>query len=116
MLGDDDWSGDRHERAEIFEFVRAQGITCLTTVCCDRHSFLAGVLSPILPPEEYRPVTSETLAVEFVAVPRPLERAGRDDGGPIAYRLTHSVRRWKNGESPRLERRASEGQLPLGLE
>lgn len=61
LFGDDDWSGYRHERAEIFRFIREHGITGLVTACGDRHSFLAGVLSPSLPPKAFEPI-----GVEFV--------------------------------------------------
>jgi alkaline phosphatase D len=57
----DDWSCYRHERGEILDFVKANGITGLTSVCGDRHAFLAGVLSKNLPPQNYEPV-----ALEFV--------------------------------------------------
>ncbi len=57
----------------------------------------------------------EELEVEFVCVPRPLERSGRDDGGPVSYRVAHRVRRWPGGGTPRLERAATEGALPLVL-
>ena len=57
----DDWSGHRYERGEILDFVKANGITGLTSVCGDRHASLAGVLSKTLPPQEYEPV-----ALEFV--------------------------------------------------
>src|SRR5262245_20185262 len=59
--------------------------------------------------------TAEELEVEFVCIPRPLERRDRPDGGPLAYRVTHRVKRWSRGTSPRLERMASEGALPLVL-
>jgi alkaline phosphatase D len=60
-------------------------------------------------------VTAEELEVEFVSIPRPLERSDRVDGGPLAYRITHRVKRWKRGAAPRLERTALEGALPLIL-
>lgn len=61
LLTGDDWSGYRSERVEILDFVKTNGITGLTSVCGDRHSFYAGVLSKSLPPENYEPV-----AIEFV--------------------------------------------------
>jgi alkaline phosphatase D len=60
-------------------------------------------------------VTADELEVEFVCVPRPIERAEREDGGPLAYRVTHRVKLWKPGYAPRMERSAQEGTLPLGL-
>jgi len=59
--------------------------------------------------------TADDLEVEFVCIPRPLERSDRVDGGPLAYRVTHRVKRWARGATPQLERTASEGELPLVL-
>jgi alkaline phosphatase D len=61
LLATDDWSGYRTERGEILDYVKANGITGLASVCGDRHAFFAGVLSKSLPPEPYEPV-----AIEFV--------------------------------------------------
>src|SRR5579872_156695 len=59
--------------------------------------------------------TKEELEVEFVCIPRPIERSEREDGGPLAYRVTHRVKLWKAGTTPRMERTAHEGSLPLVL-
>lgn len=59
LFGDDDWSGYRHERAEVFAFLERNAITGVATLCGDRHAFLAGVLSPTLPPRGFRPVAAE---------------------------------------------------------
>jgi len=59
--------------------------------------------------------TADELEVEFVCIPRPLERSDRVDGGPLAYRVKHRVKRWGRGAAPRLERTALEGSLPLVL-
>ena len=56
---------------------------------------------------------SETLEVEFVCIPRPLERTESKEGGPLAYRITHRVKRWTPRTSPQLERTRVEGNLPL---
>src|SRR5438128_145053 len=56
LLGDDDWSGYRTERAEILDFVRRERITCLASIAGDRHSFLAGVVSAALPPKRFEPL------------------------------------------------------------
>ncbi|HEY2296001.1 MAG TPA: alkaline phosphatase D family protein [Thermoanaerobaculia bacterium] len=58
--------------------------------------------------------SAEDLQVEFVCIPRPLERSDRPDGGPLAYRVTHQAKRWAPGTAPRLERLSAEGELPLG--
>jgi len=49
------------EHAEIFGMVRDEGITGLTTLVGDRHSFWAGYLSETLPPRPFEPV-----GVEFI--------------------------------------------------
>ncbi len=59
--------------------------------------------------------SGDELEVEFVCIPRPLERNGRADGGPLAYRVTHRVKRWASGTAPKLERTKVEGALPLVL-
>jgi len=211
LLGGDDWSGYRVERAEILSLVRREGITGLATVVGDRHAFHAGLLSESLPPKRFEPVgvefitgsvsapglaegaeynlpgdhplrslylykpstepavkpainvsimhgvraslalqktgdmrqalaqrnpelaphlafldsgghgysvvraASDELEVEFVCIPRPLERNDSPDGGPLAYRVAHRVKRWASGEPPRLERSLVEGTLPLVL-
>jgi len=211
LFSDDDWSGYRHERAEIFDFVERSGITGLATVCGDRHAFLAGVASATLPPRRFHPVAAEfvtgsisapglfeamefglardnplrpvyvhqpanggaaapainlammhgvraslelqrtgdlrqalaasnpevapqlsfvdvgghgyavvraapeDLTVEFVCIPRPIERSAGADGGPLAYRIGHRVRLWAKGETPKIERTVQEGILPLVL-
>jgi alkaline phosphatase D len=58
-------------------------------------------------------LTTEELEVEFVCIPRPLERSESADGGPLAYRVAHRVKLWEPGTAPRLERTKSEGTLPL---
>jgi alkaline phosphatase D len=57
--------------------------------------------------------TGDELDVEFVCVPRPLERSAGVDGGPLAYRVVHRAKRWATGTAPRLERTKVEGTLPL---
>jgi alkaline phosphatase D len=209
QLGDDDWAGYRHERAEILDFVRREKISGFATIAGDRHSFQAGVLSPSLPPKKFEPVgvefvtgsisapgifegleynlgkdhplraaflyqhvgetklqpavnfsvmygvraslalqktediqqalkernnevsphlsfvdggghgyavvTAKTdeLEVEFVCIPRPLERSESPDGGPLVYRVAHRAKLWEPGATPKLERTKAEGTLPL---
>jgi alkaline phosphatase D len=55
------------------------------------------------------------LEVEFVCIPRPLERSTTQDGGPLAYRVVHRAKLWKGGETPQLERVSVEGKLPLSI-
>jgi alkaline phosphatase D len=209
QIGEDDWSGYRHERAEILDLVRREGITGVATLVGDRHAFCAGRLSAALPPDAFEPVAVEfitgsisapglfeaakyalpkdhplravylldgpgaslrpamnlslmhgvraglalaasggdarhalaarnpdvaphlafvdlgghgyavvsagadALEVEFVCVPRPIERSARADGGALAYRVTHRVARWARGAAPQLERTRVDGELPL---
>lgn len=58
--------------------------------------------------------TAEALEVEFVCIPRPVERSERPDGGPVLYRITHRVAKWEADAAPRVERVAADGTLPLG--
>ena len=53
------------------------------------------------------------LEVEFVCIPRPLQRSATPDGGPVTYRLTHQVDRWPAKARPKLRRTKVEGTLPL---
>ena len=56
---------------------------------------------------------SDELEVEFVCIVRPLEHSDRADGGPLAYRVVHRVKRWTHDAAPRIERTKVEGTLPL---
>jgi alkaline phosphatase D len=211
QLENDDWGEYICERTEILDFVRKEKIAGFATIAGDRHSFMAGVLSPSLPPKNFEPVGAEfvtgsisapgiaeaaeynipkdhplraiyvynaspeapaqpainfslmhgvraslalqrtrdarqalaehnpevaphlsfvdcgghgysvvraaadELEVEFVCIPRPIERDERADGGALAYRVAHRVKRWAPGTAPRLERTKAEGTLPLVL-
>jgi alkaline phosphatase D len=53
--------------------------------------------------------SSTVFETEFVCIPRPLERAASDDGGPLRYRVRHSAKLWRSGETPRLEQEILEG-------
>ena len=44
------------ERAEIYSFVRGEGITGFATIAVDRHSFWAGLAAETLPPKAFEPV------------------------------------------------------------
>ena len=54
-------------------------------------------------------VTADALQTEFVCIPRPIERSERPDGGPLAYRVTHTAKLWRKGEKPQLTQRVIEG-------
>lgn len=58
---------------------------------------------------------ADAVVCEFVCVPRPLERAASDDGGPLRYRVAHRAQLWRNGEAPRLEQRVLEGDPGLSI-
>ena len=47
--------------------------------------------------------TSDRLTTQFVCIPRPLERAGTSDGGPLRYRVEHTAELWRAGETPKLK-------------
>ena len=60
-------------------------------------------------------VTSDAVETEFVAIPRPIQRAESVDGGPLLYRVSHKADRWKAGERPRLTQRIIEGDPKLSV-
>lgn len=60
-------------------------------------------------------VTGHAIETEFVAIPRPIQRSDTPDGGPLLYRVTHRVDRWKAGERPRLSQRIIEGDPKLSV-
>lgn len=57
----------------------------------------------------------DALEVEFVCIPRPIERNESVDGGPLAYRITHKVKRGAPSAPPCVERTSLTGNVPLGL-
>ena len=59
--------------------------------------------------------TTTSLEVEFVCIPRPLERADREDGGLVLYRVRHSTQAWKPRERPHLSTVVLEGDPKLSL-
>jgi len=58
---------------------------------------------------------AEGLAAEFVCIPRPNNPVLSRDGGPLRYRVIHTVQRWRAGERPRLEQRVLEGKADLSI-
>jgi alkaline phosphatase D len=56
---------------------------------------------------------ADAVEVEFICLPRPLERSARDDGGPVAYRLAQRVERWQAGSAPSLKHVRIDGRPPL---
>jgi alkaline phosphatase D len=60
-------------------------------------------------------VAGDAVECEFVCIPRPLERATGNDGGPLRYRVSHRAALWRKGEAPRLEQRVLEGDPGLSI-
>jgi alkaline phosphatase D len=60
-------------------------------------------------------VSSERMETDFVCIPRPLEPVATPDGGPLRYKVRHSVDMWRPGEPPRLTQQFIEGEAPLSI-
>jgi alkaline phosphatase D len=58
-------------------------------------------------------VDASTMVTEFVCIPRPIARSARDDGGPLRYRVRHTVPLWKAGERPQMAQTVLEGETGL---
>ncbi|MBS0377438.1 MAG: alkaline phosphatase D family protein [Proteobacteria bacterium] len=58
---------------------------------------------------------SDSLVSEFVCVPRPVVRAGTEDGGPLRYRVRHSAKLWRAGQRPKLVIEVLEGDTGLSV-
>jgi alkaline phosphatase D len=58
---------------------------------------------------------ADAMELEFLCIPRPLERSSEADGGPLRYRVTHRVQPWAPGEVPHLTRSAQAGELGLSV-
>jgi alkaline phosphatase D len=67
-IASSDHSNALIERAEIYDFVRAQGITGFGIVAGDRHSFWAGLAASALPPGKFDPVGVVFIAGSVSAV------------------------------------------------
>jgi alkaline phosphatase D len=59
--------------------------------------------------------TSEFFEIEFVCIPRPLERSERPDGGTLAYRVRLRTADWKSGDQPRIQVKVLEGDPKFSL-
>jgi alkaline phosphatase D len=59
--------------------------------------------------------TADAFEVEFVCIPRPLERSDRPDGGALVYRARHRASLWRRGEAPKLEQQVVEGAAPFSI-
>jgi alkaline phosphatase D len=60
-------------------------------------------------------LSADEMRTEFVCIPRPIKRAESPDGGPLRYRVVHSVSLWKPGEKPVLRRQVIEGDPGLSI-
>jgi alkaline phosphatase D len=60
-------------------------------------------------------VSPHELETEFVCIPRPLERSGAEDGGPLRYRVVHRVALWRPGERPQMRAEVVEGDAGLSI-
>lgn len=59
--------------------------------------------------------TSESFETEFVCIPRPVERAEGEDGGPLVYRAKFRSSLWRNGETPQLKGEVIEGDAKFSI-
>lgn len=57
--------------------------------------------------------SAQRFDVEFVCIPRPIERSASPDGGPLRYRVVHRAKLWRKGETPVLEREIISGDVGL---
>jgi len=57
--------------------------------------------------------SADRFDVEFVCIPRPIERSATPDGGPLRYRVVHHAKLWSPGEIPKLEVQVIEGNVDL---
>jgi alkaline phosphatase D len=60
-------------------------------------------------------VTGDKFEVEFVCIPRPLERSERADGGPLRYRARVEATLWKKGQIPRMNAAMVEGDARFSI-
>jgi len=58
-------------------------------------------------------VDADAMAVDFVCIPRPVERSPDADGGPLRYRVRHEVPLWRAGERPKMRQTVLEGDVGL---
>jgi alkaline phosphatase D len=60
-------------------------------------------------------VDADTMATDFVCIPRPIERSPGVDGGTLRYRVRHEVSLWQPGERPRMRQTLLEGDAGLSV-
>ncbi len=59
--------------------------------------------------------SAKRIDVEFVCIPRPIERALSEDGVPLRYRVRHGADLWERGQNPRLDQKVLEGDAELSI-
>ena len=67
-----DWGGYPTERAELLDAAEQAGVTNFVSLVGDRHAFFAGLVSPTLPPKDFRPVAAE-FVVGSICTPTVVE-------------------------------------------
>jgi alkaline phosphatase D len=60
-------------------------------------------------------LSADSAQCEFVCIPRPIERSESADGGPLRYRVRHTVARWQAGQRPALTQQVIEGDPGLSI-
>jgi len=60
-------------------------------------------------------LTGDEMQTEFVCIPRPIDRSGTPDGGPLRYRVVHTAKLWQPGQRPKLTQRVVEGDVGLSI-
>jgi alkaline phosphatase D len=58
-------------------------------------------------------VDASWMVTDFVCIPRPIERAGTPDGGPLRYRVRNEVPLRRAGEPPQMHRSIVQGDAEL---
>ncbi len=56
---------------------------------------------------------ADEMRVEFVCIPRPVERSATADGGDLRYRVVHRVKQWQAGERPVMRCEIRDGDANL---
>lgn len=65
----------------------------------------------------YAVVTARAASIEteFVCIPRPIIGSQSADGGPLRYRVCHTVPRWTVGAKPVMAQEMVEGDVGLAI-
>lgn len=60
-------------------------------------------------------VDASTMVTDFVCIPRPITRSPGVDGGPLRYRVRHTIPLWSAGERPTMQQSVLEGDPGLAV-